>query len=36
MVALVHDEGVSWDRLRVDFVGIQEVNELGLGSGSLL
>ena len=36
MVALVDDEGILGDVLRVDLVGVQEVDELHLGRGRLV
>ena len=36
VVALVDDEGILGDVLRVDLVGVQEVDELRLGRGRLL
>lgn len=36
MVSLVHDESILGNRLRVDLVGVQEVDELGLRCGGLL
>ena len=36
MVALVDNEGVLRNRLGVNLVGVQEVNEFWLGSGGLL
>lgn len=34
VVALVDDEGILRDRLGVNFVGVQEIDELGLGRSS--
>ena len=36
VVALVDDEGILGDVLRVDLVGVQEVDELRLGRGRLV
>jgi len=36
MVALVDDEGVSWDGFRGNFVGIEEEEDFGFRSGNFL
>lgn len=36
MVSLVNDEGISWNGLGVNFIGIQQVDELRLDRRSLL
>lgn len=36
MVALIHDEGVLGDGFRINFIGIEEVDEFGFCCRSLL